>query len=63
VGGNDIGFAGDAKLFKDISSGFHRGPVRVAAHQDADDWLGVLAFVHHEWLSGSRGGIAALTLV
>ncbi len=35
--GNDFGFGGDAEFRQRIGGGFHRRPVRIAAHQNADE--------------------------
>ena len=38
--GDDPGFAGDAEFGQHIGGGLHRRPVRIAAHQNADERLG-----------------------
>ena len=37
VRGDDFGFAGDAEFRQRIGGGLHHRPVRIAAHQNADE--------------------------
>src|SRR5262245_15579142 len=40
MGRDDFGFAADLKFSAHISGGFHGRPVRIAAHQNADERFG-----------------------
>ena len=38
VGGDDLGLMGYAQLLQDFGSGAQGGPVRLASHDDSDEW-------------------------
>ena len=57
MGGNDFRFTGDMKLGTNVGGGFHGWPVRIAAHEDADDGGHGFFGLHNDCSGLRRTGI------